>query len=187
VKVLITYTKEIEVEIEDIEDYTLTEKEISIATVKELERVKPLEYNGFEWEWEWVDKKPKAIVAIEGIEPPSEEYWMNVRGGYCAATNGVLLVIKDRPIAGLKLDRGWLLATNEISKALGDILTKDFSSMPLSKAVFDNQFKALKDIKGIEAHAEDEYGVTYLLVDGLLIGGLMPLSRRENGCFSFHD
>jgi len=169
-KITVTYTVVEEIEVDDVPDYTLTQKEIDAIGEKKAEWIVPMVCEDHGWEW---DEAPKPIEA--SIIPP-EQYWMKC-GKYTVATNGHSLIVKGCPVyPNHNSNHRWRLPTEDLSQSfLKNVLGVDFNAFPLSRNFFDAQYRPFKGLKNLEVRAIKEDGLGYFLLDGKLIAIISPV------------
>ncbi|HEY9827481.1 MAG TPA: hypothetical protein V6D19_18740 [Stenomitos sp.] len=183
-KLVVRYTVEETVDI-DVKDFELTEQEFhELAELKTKTVINFTE--AVDWAWE-CDDEPQ----FKGSAPiPPDDFWVETSKGE-VAVNGWIVLLRNFPIPeGFLPGRPWF-GPEEIKpdtpQKLENFLSGDWAKLPLHTGWFRAEFSALK-MDGVEVRGKDPNEMGYIILNGQLMGVVMPFQadRKADDAFQFH-
>jgi hypothetical protein len=176
VKLIVSYTMTKTIDVE-VEDYALTQYQISDLAELEANKVCPFDGDNLCWKWR---REPKVLGSQQ--VPPAKFWFKTIKG--LAATNGHILIFKNFPFPdNFVQESPWRILGENGKSVINKFLSENFDEIQNHSGWFMPAFRPLTEIPGLKVLGKGPTSPGYLVVNDELVGFVMPAAENYRGCF----
>jgi hypothetical protein len=179
--IVLTYTVQKVVSIDDIPDFTLSKNEIE-SKIYELQlNNEPEGFEVTECDYSYPGQSREPLA--KGCEPlPTENCWVDLDGIGKIATNGWALVTPDCPSVNEGNCSNEWYPVEKAQKTLISFFNENSCGDQLHPGYFHQRFLPLKSIPDLKVYGENAKDPGFCYVENKLIAVIMPTVVRHLTC-----